>query len=65
EDHVVDMSVGYIIGDKIIVRDGPLKGKEGSIKKIDRHKRIAFIEVEFLGEVRETKVGLEIITKNI
>ncbi|MEG0290987.1 MAG: antiterminator LoaP [Erysipelotrichaceae bacterium] len=65
EDHVVDMSVGYITGDKIVVREGPLKGKEGSIKKIDRHKRIAFIEVEFLGEVREAKVGLEIIAKNI
>ncbi|MEG0411144.1 MAG: antiterminator LoaP [Erysipelotrichaceae bacterium] len=64
QEHVVDMSVGYITGDKIVVSDGPLKGKEGCIKKIDRHKRIAFIEVEFLGEVREAKVGLEIITKN-
>lgn len=63
EDHIVDMSVGYIEGDKIIVTSGPMKGKEGLIKKVDRHKRLAFIDVEFLGQIRNAKVGLEIIRK--
>lgn len=63
EEHVVDMSVGYIKGDKIVVTSGPMKNKEGLITKVDRHKRLAFIDVEFLGEIRSAKVGLEIIRK--
>ena len=35
EEQIVDMSTGYIEGDKIIVECGPLKGKEGLIKRID------------------------------
>lgn len=65
EDHVVDMSFGYIEGDKIMVTSGPIKGKEGLIKKIDRHKRLAYIELEFLGQITNAKVGLEIIRKNV
>ena len=33
------------------------------IKKIDRHKRIAVLEMEFFGAIRQTTVGLEIIEK--
>lgn len=64
EDHLVDMSVGYIEGDTIKVTRGPLRGKEAMIKKIDRHKRIAEIEVEFFNQVTTAKVGLEIISKS-
>ncbi len=64
DDHIVNMSIGYIEGDKIFVSGGPLKNKEGIIKKVDRHKRLAFIEVEFLGQITNAKVGLEIIKKN-
>ena len=65
EDQVVDISRGCIEGDAVIVEQGPLKGKEGLIRRIDRHKRIAEIEIEFLGERRKAKVGLEIVKKNI
>lgn len=65
EDSVIDMSMGHIIGERIIVTSGPLVGKEGLIKKIDRHKRIAYLEIEFLGKVTMAKVGLEIISKSI
>lgn len=64
-NHLVEVSLGYIEGDTIIVTSGPLVNKEGLIKKIDRHKRIAYLEVEFLGEITTAKVGLEIISKNI
>lgn len=64
EEHIVDMSIGYIEGEKIFVTNGPLVGKEGLIKKIDRHKRIAYIEVEFFGQSIDAKVGLEIIGKD-
>ena len=63
DDHVVETSIGVIEGDKIIIKRGPLYGLEGSIIKINRHKRIAIIRAEFMGGPREIKVGLEIIDK--
>lgn len=59
----VAVSVGVIEGDQIIVKDGPLIGMEGMIKRIDRHKRMAMLEVELFNRVSEVKVGLEIVEK--
>ena len=59
----VAVSVGMIEGDKIIVREGPLIGMEGMIKRIDRHKRMAVLEVELFNRISEVKVGLEIVEK--
>lgn len=63
EEQVVEMSSGIIEGNKVIVTDGPLKGLEGCIKKIDRHKRKAWLEVEMFGRMVEMTVGLEIVEK--
>lgn len=64
ENHKIDMSYGFIVNDKIIIESGPLKGKEGLIKKIDRHKRKAIIEMKFLNQTISASVGLEIIRKS-
>lgn len=64
KDRCVDQSIGYIENDHVVVTDGPLMGLESNIKHIDRHKRIATIEMMMLGQVREVKVSLEIISKN-
>ena len=53
-EQLVKMSTGFVEQDQIIILDGPLKGMEGYIKKIDRHRREASLDV---------KVGLEIIGK--
>ncbi|MBR2523937.1 MAG: antiterminator LoaP [Clostridiales bacterium] len=58
-----DTSVGMIDGDEIKVTGGPLVGLEGFITKIDRHKRIAFVEVNMFGKKIRTKVGLEIVER--
>ena len=58
-----DSSVGIIDGDEIKVTGGPLVGHEGIITKIDRHKRIAFVEVRMFGKKIRTKVGLEIVER--
>lgn len=63
EGDVIQNSVGYIEGDKVIVTDGPLMGYESYIVYIDRHKRIAKIDINFLGEKRTITVPLEIIAK--
>lgn len=63
-DHIVEMSKGIIEGDKVNIIEGPMQGFDGRIKKIDRHKRIAIIEIEFFGRKTDVKVGLEIIEKS-
>ncbi|WP_416239277.1 KOW motif-containing protein, partial [[Clostridium] innocuum] len=45
EEHVVEMSTGFIQGEQIFITEGPLQGKEGQIIRIDRHKRIAYLQL--------------------
>lgn len=63
DNHNVGLSCGFIENDKITVTQGPLLGKEGLIKKINRHKRIAEVELLFMGRTTKVQVPLEIITK--
>lgn len=60
----VAVSVGVIENDKVIIKEGPLIGMEGMIKRIDRHKRMAVLEVEMFNRISEVKVGLEIVEKS-
>jgi transcriptional antiterminator NusG len=62
-NNCLSFSTGFILNDKVCITDGFLKGKESIIRKIDRHKRIAWIEIEFMGKPSLFKVGLEILTK--
>lgn len=63
DKQIVSVSEGIIENTKVIVTSGPLIGKEGCIKKINRHKRKAFLEVNMFGRVQKIQVGLEIISK--
>ena len=63
DNHCIEVSKGFIIGDRVIVTDGPLVGRESIIKGIDRHKMKAVIELEFMGGVRQMKVSLEIVER--
>lgn len=63
ETHVVEMSRGVIEGDRVVVWSGPLRGHEGDIRKIDRHKRVAYLDMEMFGRTKTIKVGLEIVSK--
>ena len=57
------MSRVFIENDRVIITSGPLKGNEALIKKIDRHKRRAYLEIEMFGRKVEAQVGLEIVKK--
>ena len=61
---ILGLSVGMIEGDKITILSGPLIGMEGSIKKINRHKRTATIELFLFGRISRINIGLEIILKS-
>lgn len=63
DGQVVAMSEGIIEGTQAIIYSGPLIGMEGSIRKIDRHRRKAWIEVQMFGRMQVVQVGLEIVEK--
>jgi transcriptional antiterminator NusG len=63
QDHCVAFSQGIIVGKKVVITDGSLAGMESMIKKIDRHKRLAVVEMEFFGEVRKMTLGVEILQR--
>lgn len=58
---VIDYSKVLVENSKIQVKDGPLYGMEGIIKKIDKHKKRAKVELYFDGEPRLVEIGVEII----
>lgn len=61
--HVVEMSEGIIEGDHVVVTRGPLRGREALIARIDRHRRLAELDVHMFGRTKRIKVGLEIFRK--
>lgn len=63
EGHVVEPSYGFIEGDRVVITEGPLVGFEAQIKKLDRHKRLAYVEVHLMGRTKLIKVGAEIVRK--
>lgn len=63
QDYCIEASSGIIEGDKIHIISGPLKGADSIVRKVNRHKRQAWIELEFLGEIRLISVAMEIVQK--
>ena len=63
KEGIFDISEGYIEGDRIVVTAGPLVGQEGLIRKIDRHKRQAYLEFSMFDQKIQVAVGLEIVEK--
>lgn len=60
---IIEMSKGIIVNGKLKIISGPLMGKESTIKKIDRHKRKAWVSVNLFGKERLIVVGLEVFQK--
>lgn len=50
-------------GDAVKVLGGPLKNMEGHIKKINLHRRIAEVEVNFMGRRTVIHMGIELVRK--
>lgn len=63
--HIIQKSVGNMIDGKFDIYEGPLRDekKYNLIKKIDRHRRLADMEVQLLGTARQVQVTLEIVKK--
>lgn len=62
-DRAVPMSFGYQEGGRLVVMEGPLKGEEARIARIDRRNSLAHLEFH-VGSMRiKTNVGLAIVPK--
>lgn len=64
KDHHLAMSRGIICKGITQVTEGPLKGMEDRIRKIDRHKRLAKVEIVGGQAGNYIPAGLEIVEKN-
>lgn len=64
KDHLIESSTALVEGDKVTITDGPLMGKESIIRKINKHKRIATLDVAMMGRTIEMQIPLELIYKN-
>lgn len=62
-DHIIHCSTGLIIGNRICITDGPLRDYYGFIKKVDRHRRVAKLEIDLFGRMTPVEVGLEILAR--
>ena len=63
EGNLIGISKGIIKDGKSIITSGPLKGRECLIRRIDRHKRTAEIEIPLVDKSTRVTVGLEIYEK--
>lgn len=61
-DEVIDFSTLYLESAKVTVCDGPLKGKQGIIKKVDKRKKRARIVLKFMGDEKWFDIGIEMLT---
>lgn len=64
DTYVMRHSIGDIHDGKTYIYSGSLQGLEQYIKKIDRHKRRALLEISLHKEVKQLYVSLEIKEKN-
>ena len=63
EKQHLHMSRGHIREGQTYITEGPLRGKEKMICKIDRHKRLARLELPMADGIQTLYAGLEIFSK--
>ena len=49
--------------DAVTILSGPLKNVEGQIKKINLHRRIAEVEVDFMNRKTVIHLGIEMVKR--
>lgn len=64
-DGHLPISRGVIRKGVTYVTEGPLKGKEEMISRIDRHKRLAMLKISAIKDEQPVRVGLEITDKSL
>ncbi len=60
---LIDVSLAYVVNDKIRISDGPLLGREGIIKKVDKRKGRAKVEFIINNNSLLIDLGIDIIQR--
>lgn len=63
DEKILELSTGIIVNGEVVITEGPMAGMEACIRRIDRHKRKAWLEVGMFGQTIQIAVGLEITEK--
>lgn len=61
EEYVLRLSYGYIENEKVVIYKGPLQYYEENIVKVDKHNRIAYLDISFMD--RYIQAGLLVTGK--
>ena len=65
ESGIAGVSLGVVSGGVLTIFDGPLKGLEEKVVKIDRHKKKAWVKFDkLLGEERVLTFAINIVSKD-
>lgn len=57
DEYTVHYSEGFMIGEKVYITQGPLRNYQGRIRTVDRHRRIARLEIPVFGGMTPVEVG--------
>lgn len=64
EDYCVNYSQGFIIDqDVVVITEGALKNQRALIRKVDRHRRVAMLDVRMFGRMTPVEVGFGAFAK--
>ncbi|MBA4532923.1 antiterminator LoaP [Brevibacillus halotolerans] len=61
---IITYSKIHFENSEVYVNSGPLKGMEGQIKKVDRHKKRAKVLIKFMGSEKLVDLGVEILSSS-
>jgi transcriptional antiterminator NusG len=64
KERVIGESTGLVEGDTVTILDGPLKGQQSSIIKIDRHKQSATLRLYLMGRPIDVHVAVRLLYKD-
>lgn len=57
DDYCVNYSQGFIVGEDVVITEGALRNQSALIRKVDRHRRIAVLDVKMFGRMTPVEVG--------
>ena len=63
ENYCVNYSQGFIVGENVVITEGVLRNKNALIRKVDRHRRIAMLDVNIFGRRTPVEVGFGAFAK--
>ena len=65
DNAVADLSaIDFDENDRVRILSGPLMNFSGNVRRIDLHRRMAEVEVPFMGTLQCLRLGVEILVRD-